>query len=79
MDLPEGRLALRAGHSAHLGVLPKGFTEVVSPVAIHPEVSRAAIRLVAFPGGTVGSLVAVPSVAVSPVVAEAFTAAAIDN
>ena len=68
----EDRLAIQAGHSAHLRVFPKGL--VVSPVVIRSEVRQRAVRLVAFRE-------AIPLVAaVSPVEAEASTVvAAIDK
>ena len=60
----EDRLAIQTGHSAPLRVFPKGL--VVSPVVIRSEVRQRAVRLVAFRE-------AIPSVAVSLVVAEALT------
>ena len=59
----EDHLAIQVGHSARLRVFPKGL--VVSPVVIRSEVRQRAVRLVAFRE-------AIPSVAVSLVVAEAF-------
>jgi hypothetical protein len=56
--------------------------EVVPPVVIHSEASRSVIRLVVSPVVTEGSLVAIPSVAVSPVEAfmeAASTVAAVDK
>ena len=64
----EDHLAIQAGHSEPLRVFLKGL--VVSPVAIHSEVSRLVIRLEAFPAAT-------PLVAVSPVEAEASTVVAV--
>ncbi len=66
LEILGDRLAIQAGHSAH------------SPVVIHSEVPLPVIRSVASRVVRVGSLGAILSVAVSPVV-EAFMAVAVDN